>query len=72
MVEHGLRHVEGAGEVDAQDGVPVVDRHLADGLVDGHAGIVDEVVDPTVGGQDLVGDPPAVLGLSDIALVDGR
>jgi hypothetical protein len=49
-----------------------VDGHLPDCLVDGHAGVVDKIVDASSGGEDLLGDPLAVVRLPDVALVDGH
>ena len=75
-VEHvhdrGFAHVEGAGEVDAQHFVPVVDAHLPDGTVDGDAGVVDEDVQAAVLVDDLLDDALAVVGVADVALVQGQ
>src|SRR5204863_9199057 len=71
VVEHALGHVEGAGQVHPQDGVPIVDGHLPDGLVHGDAGVVDQVVDPSVPGEHVLDDALAVLGDPDVALMGG-
>jgi hypothetical protein len=75
-VEHvddgGFAHVEGAGEVDAQDFVPVVDAHFPDGPVDGDAGVVDEDVEAAVLLDDLLDDALAVVGVADVALMQVR
>src|SRR5436309_2281629 len=49
VVEDRLGQVEGAGEVDAQDGVPVVDGRYAYRLDEGDAGEDDERVDRRAG-----------------------
>ena len=68
----GLGHVEGAGEVDAEDFVPVVDAHFPDGPVDGDAGVVDEDVQAAVLVDDFFDDALAVVGVADVALVQGQ
>src|ERR687894_716754 len=72
-VEHVLQdragEVEGAGEVDLDDPVPVFDGHLADGLVQGDAGVVDQDVEAAVGVEDFPDDSFAVFGGADVALV---
>ena len=54
------------------DPVPVLQRHLAHGPVDGDAGVVDQDVELPVLLQHLGDDPLAVGGHADVALVDGR
>jgi hypothetical protein len=54
------------------DPVPVLHAHLADGAVDGDAGVVDQDVQPAVLLEHLLDDPFAVGGDADVALVDGR
>jgi len=56
VVECRFHHVEGAGEIDPEDGVPFVDSHPADRLVHRDAGIVDEDVDFAVALAHLVED----------------
>ena len=72
-VEHVLQdrpgQVERAGQVDLDDPVPVLDGHLADGLVQGDAGVVDQDVEAAVGVEDLLDHPFAVFGGADVALV---
>ena len=68
----GFAHVERAREVDAQDFVPVVDAHLPDGPVDGDAGVVDEDVQAAVLLDDFLNDALAVLGVADVALMQGQ
>ena len=46
------------------------DGHLADGLVHGDAGVVDQDVELAVGVEDFADDPLAVFGRADVALVD--
>jgi hypothetical protein len=58
------------GQVDVQHLEPVVVGHLEHGLVDGDAGIVDEDVEPPVGGDDLLDRAAAIVRLAHIALVD--
>src|SRR5262249_48657611 len=70
VVEHRLHHVEAAREVHSEHGVPVIDRHLPDGLVDVDAGVVDQEVDPTLLVQHLFDDAAAGFGRRDIALMD--
>src|SRR4051812_39692356 len=72
-VEHVLqdrpRQVERARQVDLDDPVPVFDGHLADGLVQGDAGVVDQDVEAAVGVEDFLDDSFAVFGGADVALV---
>src|SRR4029453_3012297 len=72
VLEHGPAQVEGAGQVDVDDPVPVLHRHLADGAVDGDAVVVAQDVHPAVLVQDLGDDPLTVGRDPDVALVDGR
>jgi hypothetical protein len=69
VLQYGLNHVEGAGEVHAQHGVPVLDGHPANRLVHGDAGVVDQDVHSPVPGEYFLGDPQAVAGLAHVALV---
>jgi hypothetical protein len=52
--------------------VPVVDAHFPDGPVDGDAGVVDEDVEAAVLVDDFLDDALAVLGVADVALVQGQ
>src|SRR3984893_5261991 len=71
VVEDRLDHVEGAGEIDPEDGVPILHSHLAHRLVHGHAGVVDEQVNPASLPEHIAGDANAVLWMADVALVGG-
>ena len=72
-VQHVLqdrpRQVEGAGQVDLDDVVPVLRGHLPDGLVQGDARVVDQDVEAAVPVEDLLDHPLAVFGDADVALV---
>src|SRR5215217_733554 len=72
MLEHGMTQIERARQVNSDHPVPVLGRHLADGAVDGDAGVVDQDVQLPVLLQHLGDDPLAVGGDADVALVDGR
>src|SRR5215211_8586726 len=71
VLEHGPAEVEGAGQVDVDDPVPVLHAHLADRLVDGDAGVVDQDVELALLVQHLGDHPLAVGGHADVALMDG-
>jgi len=70
-VPRGLGHKEGAGQVDRDDLLPVLVGHLGHGPVDGDTGVVDEDVDPAVLLFHLAQHPAAVIGVADVALVNG-
>ncbi len=71
MLDRGLGHEEGAGQVDRDDLLPVLVGHLGHGPVDRDAGVVDQDVDPAVLVDHLVQDPAAVVRAADVALVHG-
>src|SRR5207244_10505671 len=70
VLQRRLRHEERAGEVDAEDLVPVLVGHLQNRLVAGDPGVVDEDVQPPVVVDDLLDGPPAVLRGAHVALMD--
>jgi hypothetical protein len=72
VLERRLRHVEGARQIDAQDLVPVVDRHAQNRPVHGDAGVVDEDVEPSVLLDHLADDASAVVRIADVAPVNAR
>src|SRR5207253_1259703 len=66
-----LGHVKPAGEVYPQYGVPIVNRHLSNSLVDRDASVVDQDIHAAALRQDLVDNAPAIFGYANIALMDG-
>jgi hypothetical protein len=50
----GRRHVEQRAEIGVDHRVPLLERHLVEGAVLGDAGIVDQHVDRTEIGLDLL------------------
>jgi hypothetical protein len=72
VVEGGLRDEESAGQVDAENLVPVLVIHLGGDLVDRDSGVVDQDVEPPVLADDLAHHPAAVAGDADAALVGGE
>src|ERR1039457_4345769 len=66
-----LGHEEGAGQVDGDDPLPVLVGHLRHGPVDRDARVIDEDVEPAMLVDDLLQHPAAVIGRTDIALVQG-
>src|SRR5438552_9928180 len=56
LLQHGPqrrpRAVEGAAEVRVEDLVPLLRLHAQEQVVPGHAGVVDQVVEPALGGHD--------------------
>src|ERR1700738_4349863 len=69
VVEDRLDHVEGAREIDSEDRGPILDCHLAHGLVHRDAGIVDEKVDPAPIAENFSDHPGTVLWIADVTLV---
>ena len=53
VLQRGLRHLEGAGQVDCDDLAPVLSGHDKRQLVDGDSGVVDQDVQPAVLGDHL-------------------
>src|ERR1700732_1583675 len=70
VLQDGPRQVERAGQVDADDAVPLLGAHLPHGLVQRDAGVVDQDVQLAVPVQDLADDPFTVLVAAHVALVD--
>ena len=71
VLDRGLGHEEGAGQVDRDDLLPVLVGHLGHGPVDGDAGVVHQDVDPALLVDHLEQHPTAVIGIADVALVNG-
>jgi len=71
VLQRGLGHEEGTGEVDGDDPQPVLITHLGHGPVDGDPGVVDQDVQAAVLLDDLADDAAAVLGAADVAVVQG-
>src|SRR6266851_4111696 len=71
VLDRGLGHEEGAGQVDRDDLLPVLVGHLGHGPVDGDPGVVHQDVEPAVLVDHLVQHPAAVIGLTDVAVVHG-
>ena len=63
-----LRELEGAGEVDLEDALPVFESYLfGGGAMDG-AGVVDEDVDAAEGGDDLTEEVLGAAGAGEVGL----
>ncbi len=63
-----LRELEGAGEVDLEDALPVFEGYLlGGGAVDG-ASVVDEDVDAAEGGDDLIEEVLGAAGAGEVGL----
>jgi len=52
-----------------QNRFPFFDGHLADGVIAGNAGVIDEVIDPSVLFDYSGDDAPAVVEQADVALI---
>src|SRR6516165_4908786 len=72
VVEGGLGHEKGPGQVDRDHPLPVLVAHLRHGLVDRDTRVVDQDVQAAVPLEDLGDYPAAVVGRADVALVHGE
>src|SRR5258708_4897635 len=66
--QRGLHRVKAAIQIGTNDGVPVFDGQIFQGLVDGNPRIVDYHIDPTKLLPHVVDTLPALSGLRDIPL----
>src|SRR5450631_1540633 len=74
MLHDRLDHAKGSEKVDVEHPVPIIGRQFAERLVDGDAGIVDQVVDAAVR-REHFGDHALAVGRNvDLPLMkrDGR
>ncbi len=71
VLDRGLGHVKGSGQVDRDDLLPVIVGHLGHGPVNGDPGVVHQDVDPAVLADHLMQHASAVIGAADVALMDG-